>query len=408
MKQPLRRLNPLLLLFLIPGMQLRASAQISAVATADVRPTPTVLIEARVIGIPASEFRNLGVIFPESADVSDGPLGFAVVLPETEAQALLKHPRTTNVHNLKLQGAPGSTLKFRVDSRVPANGNGSIGSSQFYEVGMMFEVAPEVFSGRRIALSASSFTQVRRSQEAGAGLAPVVFQTEPIRHNIQIPEGKTIVLGGFLTTANSGGLPAISAVTGNPLLGYIASRSPRKGEEPEIVVLLTPRALGAVDAAPPAPVFSPIPPASNPVTKSEPVALAPAAPASIPVPSAVPNPVFNTVPKPDVPALSAANSPAAAARPTPPVTPSRKPAPKTNVRFYTVQVGAFSSSVNADALAMDLKKNFEGVFVDEAPDGPTPYRVRVGRLSTQAAAKRIQSKLKVHGFDGFVVTPDSR
>ena len=383
-------------------MHLRASAQVSAVATADVRPTPTVLIEARVIGIPASEFRNLGVIFPESSDVLDGPMGFAVVLPETETQALLKHPRTTNVHNLKLQGAPGSSLKFRVDSRVPANVNAP---AQFYEVGMMFEVAPEVFSGRRIAVSSSSFTQVRRSQEMVAGLAPVVFQTAPIKHNIQIPEGKTIVLGGFLTTANSSGLPAISAVSGNPLLGYIASRSPRKGEDPEIVVLLTPRVLGAVEAAPPAPVFS-ASPAVTAVTKNEPVAFVPAVPASIPIPSAIPNPILNPVPRPDVPAASAANSPAVAVRPTPP--PSRTPAPKTNLRFYTVQVGAFSSSANAEALAMDLKKNFEGVFVDEAPDGPTPFRVRVGRLSTQAAAQRIQSKLKVHGLDGFVVTPDGR
>jgi hypothetical protein len=380
MKEPSRRLNPLLFICLcIAGMPLRASAQVTAVATPDVRPTPTVLVEARVIGIPSSEFRNLGVIFPESADVLDGPMGFAVVLPETEAQALLKHPRTAAVHNLKLQGAPGSTLKFRVDSRVPAILNGPPGDSSFFEVGMMFEVAPEVFPGRRVALSLSSFTQVRRGQETGAGLAPVVFQTEPIRHNIQIPEGKTILLGGFLTASNSQGLPAISAVPGNPLLGYMASRSPRKGEDPEIVVLLTPRVLGVVDPLPPAPIVSPVVPASNPV------------------------------PKPDVPAVFSSNSPPVAVRPAPAAAapPPRPPAPKANP-FYTVQVGAFGNSVNAEVLAMDIKKNFEGVFVDEAPGGPTPFRVRVGRLSTLAAARRIQSKLKVHGFDGFVVTPDAR
>ncbi len=56
---------------------------------------------------------------------------------------------------------------------------------------------------------------------------------------------------------------------------------------------------------------------------------------------------------------------------------------------------------------MELKKKFAGVFVDKAPSGTTPYRVRVGRLVDLAAARQLQSKLTEQGFDSFVVLPDS-
>jgi cell division septation protein DedD len=76
------------------------------------------------------------------------------------------------------------------------------------------------------------------------------------------------------------------------------------------------------------------------------------------------------------------------------------------VRFYTLQVGAFGSAVNAIALAAELKTKFEGVFVDEAASGSTtPYRVRVGRLSRFTAAKELQMKLMEQGFDSFIVPP---
>jgi cell division septation protein DedD len=55
---------------------------------------------------------------------------------------------------------------------------------------------------------------------------------------------------------------------------------------------------------------------------------------------------------------------------------------------------------------VELKEKFGGVFIDKASTGPTPYRVRVGRLSNLAAAKRVQSHLASQGFDSFVVTPD--
>jgi cell division protein FtsN len=410
MTGPFCRLNSLLLLvslvFAVP-----AFAQVSVIPAADVRTSPEIFIEARVVGVPAADFARLGIVYSESDTDSDSPLGFAVVLPESETQALVRDPRTITVHSLGLRGTPGNTLKFRVDTRVLANATNSFAETlPYFEVGMTFEVTPRAFPNRNVALSSSSVVQVRRGPSPDGGLAPLVFDTQPIKHDIQIPEGKTILLGGFLTGSNSSNLPRIPVVSGNPILGYVGTKSPRKAEEPEVVVLLTPRVIGIVEPVSP-PAVSAIPPAAEPVKQPEMKVEQPAAAISpvnappkaeistrIPVVLASPNPATASgTPAPPVPAPA----PRAAVVAAPP-----PPAPKREARFFTVQVGAFASSENAEVLVTELKRKFEGVFVDQAPVGRTPYRVRVGRLSTLAAAKQIQSRLTAQGFESFVVTPE--
>jgi cell division septation protein DedD len=277
----------------------------------------------------------------------------------------------------------------------------------YFEVGMTFEVTPRVFPNRHVAISSASVVQVRRGPAPQGGLAPLAFETKPIRHDIQIPAGKTILLGGFLTASNSSGLPRIPVTPGNPVLGYVGTQSPRKGDAPEIIVLLSPRVIGMVEPiAPPAVSIVPAVKESSrePEVRTEPPVL------PISTSNAHPKPEISipvSVPKP-APAPAASVPPVPVPRTPAPDAPVRKasPASKKTARFFTVQVGAFSSSVKAESLATELKKKFQGVFVDQAPVGTTPYRVRVGRLSTLAAAKRVRSRLQALGFESFVVTPE--
>jgi cell division septation protein DedD len=405
MKGRVCRLNSLLLPFLLLVFALHASAQVSVIPAADVRFNPEIVLEARVVAVPAADFAKLGIIYIESDTDTDSPLGFAVVLPEDEAQSLIRDPRTASVHSLKLRGTPGNALKFRVDTRVLASENSFAEILPYFEVGMTFEVTPRAFASRNVALSSSTRVQVRQGPAPEGGLAPLVFETQPIKHDIQIPEGKTILLGGFLTASNSPGLPRVPVVPGNPILGYVGTKSPRKGEEPEIVVLLTPRVNGPIEPVAPPPVTA-VPATAQPETKVEqPIVVvsaldaAPKLEISTPVTRAMTPSAAPTPPAPVVPA------PAPVVKATPAPAPPR-PAQKSEARFFTVQVGAFGSSANAESLVAELKKKFEGVFVDHAPEGRTPYRVRVGRLSTLTAARQIQSRLTAQGFEAFVVTPE--
>jgi cell division septation protein DedD len=384
--------------------------QVSAVTNSEVRPVPEVAIEAKVLGIPASALSQLGLVLPESAP-GGGPMGFAVVLPEGEAKTLTEDARTKPVHSLQLKGSSGNVLKFRVDTRALANPNSPAENPPYFEVGLAFEVTPSVFPSRRIALSTTSVVQIRRGPRAD-GQAPPLFETQPIKHDIQIPEGKTILLGGFLSASNSSGLPVVPMIAGNPILGYVLSKSPRTGDDLEIVVLLMPRLSGAADAVTKPPPGATV--ASEPVVKAEAPSVPSPAVTANPLPGpdifAVrpPRPVLTTPPNPVPPASPpAVSTPAVKLAPPPPPVETPKPVSPAAARFYTVQVGAFGSSDNAETLVVELKKKFPGVFVDKATSGTTPYRVRVGRLVDLAAARQLQSKLTEQGFDSFVVLPDS-
>jgi len=419
------RLNLLLLSLLIFALPLRSVAQVSAVATTDARPRIDVLLDARVLGIPAQGLSKLGLILSEvSRGATEGPSGFAVVLPEGESESLLADLQTTIIHSLKLQGTPASPIKFRVDTRVKVNSNTLADNPPYFELGLALEVTPTVFPNRNIALSSRSILQIRRGPPPVGGISPVVFETQPIRHDIQIPEGKTILLGGFLTKSNSAGLPSVPASPGNALISYVLGQSPRKGDETELVVLLTPHLSGTVDtvvengtpaaAAPasnvesakvPVITFAPPPSFSAPVTKpisigppvSPPPSVKPAEASVVPA-----TPPKAVIPAPAPPAIAAASPPPLA------IAGNVGVATKPNSSFYSIQVGAFASSANAETLVSELKsKKFEEVFIDKADSGKTPYRVRVGRLQSSGAARQLQGKLSDQGFDSFLVPPNS-
>jgi len=62
---------------------------------------------------------------------------------------------------------------------------------------------------------------------------------------------------------------------------------------------------------------------------------------------------------------------------------------------YTVQVGYFSNSVNADKLKKELIAKGYPAYID---DSSGSYRVRVGRLNNQEAANSLEDKLLKDGY----------
>jgi len=75
---------------------------------------------------------------------------------------------------------------------------------------------------------------------------------------------------------------------------------------------------------------------------------------------------------------------------------------------FTVQVGAFLARENAVRLRRGLERRYQPVFVQEydAPNGLF-YRVRVGRVANEKAAKRLGDRLRQEeGFVPFVIRLD--
>jgi cell division protein FtsN len=82
--------------------------------------------------------------------------------------------------------------------------------------------------------------------------------------------------------------------------------------------------------------------------------------------------------------------------------------PNPRVGFFGVQVGAFLSPENADRLKTELGGRYSSVSVVkfESPNG-TFYRVRIGRVTTEDAARQLAIQLhSTEQFTTFVVRLD--
>ena len=76
--------------------------------------------------------------------------------------------------------------------------------------------------------------------------------------------------------------------------------------------------------------------------------------------------------------------------------------------FFTVQVGAFRDPGNAERLRDRLNATYSPIFIQQydSPEG-LYYRVRVGRVSSEDAARQFGEQLRSReGFTPFVVRLD--
>ncbi len=72
--------------------------------------------------------------------------------------------------------------------------------------------------------------------------------------------------------------------------------------------------------------------------------------------------------------------------------------------YYTVQVGAFSNSVNATNLASKLiNQGYEAYTQESEAGGKKVYRVRVGKLKSRSEATQLESKLASEGYPTKII-----
>jgi len=392
------------LMIAVLAVVIPVAAQVVSPANAT-SPAAAVAVDVKVLAIPGGGLSRLGLFFPD-AEGQGRPSGFAIVLPEGEGEALVKDTDTIGIHSLKLAPTSGGPARFRVEARTAVTASYPV-NPPYFEVSLGFEITSKPVAQKNIWLSTASVVQIRRGPGIAGSVAPLLFETQSIKNLLQVPEGKTILLGGFFTAADAARLPDIPPNPESPVLQYVLSKKPRTSTDSEIVVLLTPRLVDAPAAAPTQmPRITEVQPAPEPkLTVTPPTQEAVAVQAPQPKPVDLQPVISALVTTPEVvsPPYVAMVTP----RPAPPsVTKPIAPMPKrNNSPDYTVQVGAFRSSAKADALAGKLEKQFPDVFVEEISGGNTPYRVRVGHLSNLSAAKQLRQKLLQRGIDSFVVLP---
>lgn len=181
------------------------------------------------------------------------------------------------------------------------------------------------------------------------------------------------------------------------------------------ITYLNQRCAGVV-LAPTQSTTVPTQPAANPVATTPPVSPPVTAPASAPV-STQPAPVPVSPPAAPVdsakPAVSekviVAKPEVPPKRTTPPVT---QPAPAASAssttatgtrKVWSVQVAAYNVKSQAEGMVAKLKRSGYEARVDGTS---APFRVRIGKYTTQAQASAVQRSLKAKQITGFVVQAD--
>jgi len=313
-------------------------------------------VEVKVLEVPRTDLYQL-LKLPASTS-------FSKKLTGDLAQALIQNPRTRTVHQLELQSTNSQVTHFRVDSRTPNSAPAPSQTGTYYEIGIGMDVTPLVYQNRDVTLSTNSRVRILQSPDSD-GRQATVFENPPTRNAIQVREGESMIVGGFITDQERAMLPSIPSLPDNALINYIFPGQRDSKDRSEIVIVLTPRIAG--------PLVNPADRSLGPIT---------AVTSTVELSNAGKN-------------LAVEISPPA---------PKPSPAPPSGP-VYTIQVGAFESSAKADTLVSQLAKKYDAVFVDKV-SGKTPYHVRVGRFASTNEAKELQKKLTRDGYDTFVTKRD--
>jgi tetratricopeptide (TPR) repeat protein len=70
--------------------------------------------------------------------------------------------------------------------------------------------------------------------------------------------------------------------------------------------------------------------------------------------------------------------------------------------FFTIQVGAFTSEVNALALVDNLKKKYDAYVVADTNGGYSIHKVRVGHFKERYEVEKVASELSDQGYPACI------
>ena len=301
---------------------------------------PEVVIEAIVFEVSRTSLRDLVVAASSSTDETPG---FAVDVSESVVRDLASSPGAKVLQSLELPANTGKVTRIRIGSRVKADSGSSATDDpvQYIDADIDFELTPTLLLNREISLTTSVQVLIRPEEGTTGASGHPSFGTSAKQHAVRFHEGRTVVMGGFVTDAEARELTNMPMLRESPILRYLF---PNEGgqSDSEVVVLFTPRIRRTLDTR------------------------------------AV-----------ELPPITQTSEPGS-------------PVPNAGAR-YAVQVGAFRDQANASALLSELSARYQDVFIETFQKDQTFYRVRVGRFPFRQAALQLELQLRTDGFEPVIV-----
>jgi general secretion pathway protein D len=188
---------------------------------------------------------------------------FAVTVGQATANLLLSDSDTKVLQNPSIRATDGQKADLKIGTRIPvATGSYQTGAATavvsslvntqftYMDVGVEIEITPVVHYDRDVTLK----IKIVSSQEQGSsnigGITEPIISQHTADQVVRLKEGEVNILGGFLQKQDLisiGGTPFLGEL---PILKYIFSSTQHEVEDDEIVFMLTPHVVRAIDISP--------------------------------------------------------------------------------------------------------------------------------------------------------------
>lgn len=256
----------------------RQLAEAKALLEALDQPPPQVLIEAAIVEISLDNELQYGINWKgiekrftgTFTDASNGQVtsnfpGFALTYVNTDIEAALN--LLSSITKVEVVSRPSvlalnnETAKLQVGDQVPIVTQTAISvtdpdapivnQTTYRDTGVILSVTPRVRAGGAVELEVEQeVSQVART--TSSGIDSPTIQQRRIESKLLVPSGRSVALGGLISTSRTGGVSGIPLLMDIPLLGQLFRSDTRIVERTELVVFVTPRVLtdgqAAVDA----------------------------------------------------------------------------------------------------------------------------------------------------------------
>ncbi len=232
------------------------------------RPTPQVLIEARIVQATDTFARALGIDWSAQYDVEDGNPAFrwAINLPvaytSSAALNIGKLLNTTfwtldvmlsaneSVGNVKIISAPrvltldGVEATISQGDEIPYLQMSQDGvATEFKEAVLELKVTPHITPDQKVRLEIQA-KKDQPGQERQTPLGPAVgIQTRKVETELLIDSGDTVVIGGVLENServNQERTPGLSSI---PILGYLFKNKTTSITKQELLIFISPKVI---------------------------------------------------------------------------------------------------------------------------------------------------------------------
>ena len=185
---------------------------------------------------------------------------FTVTIPSATATAMFSDSTVRLLQNPQIRSVNGQKASLKIGERLPVAtgsfqpGIGGVGINplvntqfQYLDVGVNIDITPTIHANREVTMKVSLDVSSQTSTVNIGGISQPVIGQRKIEHEIRLKEGEASLLGGMLEDQNTRSLSGIPGLANIPILKYLFSQTNTEHSENEVVFVLIPHIVRAVD-----------------------------------------------------------------------------------------------------------------------------------------------------------------